>query len=239
MRRRMSLLLPLLLAACRAEAPRETVERGPDPARTPVAVRGLVHLSGDTASFTPCSSVRPMWLLDSTGGDLAAVRDGFGTSATTFYAELDGAWVETPSSGPGAAMSGAFAARTVRRANTGEGMSCSRPAATGRFMAHGSEPFWGVEVTESAIVFRSPEHLTGLAFSADQTDTANHIETADALSWRGVRGGGEPTEITLQVRRIPCRDGMSGEYFGWSASVRLGDRDLTGCAAEGFPEGTP
>ena len=177
-----------------------------------------------------------MWLEDSTAGVLEGVRRGFGPESATMYAELEGGWVATPSSGVGAGMAGAFAARSVRRANAGEGMSCARPAATGRFVAHGSEPFWGVEVTESAIVFRSPEHLNGLTFSADSSDSA---VDADSVSWRGIRGGGEPTEITVKMRRIPCRDGMSGEYFGWSARVRLGTRDLAGCAAEGFPEGTP
>jgi uncharacterized membrane protein len=183
-----------------------------------------------------------MWLVDSTGGVLEEVLRGSGAETRTMYAELNGRWVATPSTGLGAGMAGAFAARDVRRANTGEGMSCARPAATGRFVAHGSEPFWGVEVTESAIVFRSPEHLDGLTFSTDYADSTSHADSAvdaDSVSWRGIRGGGEPAEITVRVRRFPCRDGMSGEYFGWSASVRLGDRDLTGCAAEAFPEGTP
>jgi uncharacterized membrane protein len=230
------LFLTILLSGCQAEAPPARSGATVDEARPLVAVRGTVHLAGDTSSFTPCASARPMWLEDSTAGVLGEVRRGFGAEATTMYAELEGRWIATPSTGLGAGMAGAFAARGIRRANAGEGTSCARPAATGRFVAHGSEPFWGVEVTESAIVFRSPEHLNGLTFS---TDSAEHSEHADSAIWRGIRGGGEPAEITVQVRRIPCRDGMSGEYFGWSASVRLGARDLTGCAAEGFPEGTP
>jgi uncharacterized membrane protein len=230
------LVVSVLLAACRTEPAPERSAQSQDATRPPVAVRGTVHLAGDTSSFTPCASVRPMWLVDSTGGVLEEVLRGSGAEARTMYAELNGRWVATPSMGLGAGMAGAFAARDVRRANTGEGMSCARPAATGRFVAHGSEPFWGVEVTESAIVFRSPEHLDGLTFSADSADSA---VDADSVSWRGIRGGGEPAEITVRVRRIPCRDGMSGEYFGWTASVRLGERDLLGCAAEGFPEGTP
>lgn len=227
----------ILLAACRTgEAPPPGSAESADATRPPVAVRGTVHLAGDSSSFTPCASVRPMWLVDSTGGVLEDVLRGSGAETRTIYAELNGQWVATPATGLGAGMAGAFAARDVRRANTGEGMSCARPAATGRFVAHGSEPFWGVEVTESAIVFRSPEHLEGLTFSADDADFTDY---ADSVSWRGIRGGGEPTEITVRFQRIPCRDGMSGEYFGWSASVRMGARDLTGCAAEGFPEGTP
>jgi uncharacterized membrane protein len=174
-----------------------------------------------------------MWLMDSTAGVLEQVRREPGMEAGTIYAELDGRWVATPSTGPGAGMAGAFAARGVRRANAGEGMSCTRPAATGRFVAQGSEPFWAVEVTESAIVFQSPEHVNGLAFDAVDADDA------DSLSWRGIRGGGEPTDITVQIRPVPCRDGMSGEYFGWSATVRLAERELTGCAAPGFEEGVP
>jgi uncharacterized membrane protein len=175
-----------------------------------------------------------MWLEDSTAGVLGDLQHEFGVEANTLYAELDGRWVATPSTGLGAGMAGAFAVRGVRRANAGEGMSCARPAATGRFVAHGSEPFWGVEVTESAIVFRSPEHLEGLTFG-DRQDA----DSADMVGWRGTRGGGEPTEITARFRRVPCRDGMSGEYFAWSATVRLGERALVGCAAEGLPEGTP
>jgi len=177
-----------------------------------------------------------MWLEDSTSGVLEDVRREFGADAKQLYTEFEGEWVATPSAGLGAGMAGAFVARDVRRANAGEGMSCRRPAPTSRFVAHGSEPFWGVEVTESAIVFRSPEHLDGLTFNAESADVAGN---ADSVRWRGIRGGGEPTEITVQVRHTPCRDGMSGEYFGWTATVRLGERELAGCAARGFPEGTP
>lgn len=230
------LVVPVLFAACRTEGPPARQDTPTEETRPPVAVRGTVHLAGDTSSFTPCASIRPMWLVDSTGGVLEEALRGSGTETRTMYAELNGRWVATPSTGLGAGMAGAFAAHDVRRANAGEGMSCARPAATGRFVAHGSEPFWGVEVTESAIVFRSPEHLEGLTFN---TDDADFTDYANSVSWRGIRGGGEPTEITVRVRRIPCRDGMSGEYFGWTASVRLGERDLLGCAAEGFPEGTP
>jgi uncharacterized membrane protein len=227
------LVISILLGACRTEAPSARPDKSADEPRPLVAVRGTVHLAGDTSSFTPCASDRPMWLEDSTAGVLDEVRRASDPETKTLYAELDGRWVATPAMGLGAGMAGAFAARGVRRANAGEGMSCSRPAATGQFVAHGSEPFWGVEVTGSAIVFRSPEHLEGLTFDAVDADDS------DSLSWRGLRGGGEPTEITVRFRRSPCRDGMSGEYFAWSASVRLGERDLAGCAAEGFPEGTP
>jgi uncharacterized membrane protein len=233
------LIFSILLGACRTEPSPARSAQSVDEPRPLVAVRGTVHLAGDTSSFTPCASGRPMWLVDSTAGVLEGVQGGFGVEARTMYAELDGRWIATPSTGPGAGMAGAFAALGVRRANAGEGMSCTRPAATGRFVAHGSEPFWGVEVTESAIVFRSPEHLAGLTFHADSADAADHADAADSLSWRGIRGGGEPAEITIRFRRIPCRDGMSGEYFGWSASARLGARELNGCAAAGFPEGTP
>jgi uncharacterized membrane protein/ABC-type nickel/cobalt efflux system permease component RcnA len=188
-----------------------------------VAVRGELRYGGDSVSFTPCGSVHSPGFADSTDGVLAAVRQGFGGRADSVYAELDGVW-----------LADTFRAIRVRRANAGEGIDCAQPTISSRYVAHGTEPFWAVEVTDSTIIFRSPEQLNGLVFASPEAAP----DSVGVIGWRGTRQVGTTSTIALRIRAAPCRDGMSGEYFGWAADVQIGDRKLTGCAAKGFPRGT-
>ena len=213
-----------LLGACRP-APKPAPPESPAVGRGPViAVRGDARFAEAAVSFTPCAASRSVALVDSTGGVLAEVRRGSGSSAEQWYLELDGVRTDT-----------SFTALRVRRANAGEGIGCGQPTITSRYVAHGTEPFWAIEVTDSTIIYRSPEHLDGLVFTGQGAST----DSVGVFGWGGARSGGEPSVITVQFRPAACRDGMSGEYFGWTAAVVLGDRALHGCAAMGFPREAP
>lgn len=214
------LMAALLLGACRGESLArrpETSARGPASIE---AVRGTIRFRGDSIRFAPCDSARHSVLLDSTGGALAAVRQSFGSVTDSLYAELDGY-----------SVGDAIVATRVRRANAGEGIGCRQPTLSSPYIASGTEPFWAIEVTQRAIIYRSPEHLNGLVFTGPPPDT----DSAGVVIFRGTRTGSGASAITLRIRQAPCNDGMSGEYFGWVAEVDLDGRTLKGCASKSLP----
>lgn len=87
----------------------------------------------------------------------------------------------------------------------------------------GNEPFWSVELTGSEMVYTTPDSPARRARQPApvvQGTTATYAtETAD----------GAALKVTLVATE--CSDGMSDRTYPLTAMVRLGDLDLTGCAA--------
>lgn len=90
------------------------------------------------------------------------------------------------------------------------------------FRAVGNEPGWFVEVDAGS----NPMLRATLDYGERRLDVANVQRTADG--YRGMSGG-QP--VTLVVRRTACTDGMSGQRFEASATLRVGERDYSGCGA--------
>lgn len=89
--------------------------------------------------------------------------------------------------------------------------------------ARGNEPFWAVDVTPTAIVYRTPELLPdSLAFPLVPavSDSGSHAWTTTASG----------RTLTLRVTRGPCQDTMSGQDFAWSAVIEMDSTSATGCA---------
>ena len=89
--------------------------------------------------------------------------------------------------------------------------------------ALGTEPFWGVELTGTEMVYTAaepPEQRAPQPNPVVQGTTATYeAETAD----------GTPLRVTLIATE--CSDGMSDRTWPLTAMVKVGDQDLTGCAA--------
>lgn len=87
----------------------------------------------------------------------------------------------------------------------------------------GNEPFWSVELTGTEMVYTTPEPPERRApqpHPVIQGTTATYeTETAD----------GTALKVTLVATE--CSDGMSDRIYPLTAMVKLGDLDLTGCAA--------
>lgn len=89
--------------------------------------------------------------------------------------------------------------------------------------ALGTEPFWSVELTGTELVYTSPEppelRAPQPAPVVQGTTATYEAETADGTGLR----------VTLIATE--CSDGMSDRTYPLTAMVKLGDQDLTGCAA--------
>jgi uncharacterized membrane protein len=89
--------------------------------------------------------------------------------------------------------------------------------------ALGTEPFWSVELTGTELVYTtpdSPEQRAPQPNPVAQGTTATYeAETADG------------TDLRVTLIATECSDGMSDRTYPLTAMVKVGDLDLTGCAA--------
>lgn len=89
--------------------------------------------------------------------------------------------------------------------------------------ALGTEPFWGVDLTGTELVYSGadrPEQRAPQPRPAMQGNTA---------TWEAVTTAGNP--ISVMLAATECSDGMSDRTYPLSAIVRIGEETLTGCAA--------
>lgn len=89
--------------------------------------------------------------------------------------------------------------------------------------ALGTEPSWSVELTGTEMVYAAPEPPELRAPQprpvVQGTTATYETETADG------------TELKVTLVTTECSDGMSDRTYPLTAMVRIGGRDLTGCAA--------
>lgn len=89
--------------------------------------------------------------------------------------------------------------------------------------ALGNEPFWSIDLTGNEMVYTTPEPPERRApqpHPVVQGTTATYeTETADGTSLR------------VALVATECSDGMSDRTYPLTAIVRLGEQNLTGCAA--------
>ena len=92
-----------------------------------------------------------------------------------------------------------------------------------RFHCIGTEPFWSIVVTDTAILYTSPEKReVWRAAKAEAAGNASVFRTRDAA--------GNAIEITIRPGR--CNDGMSDTIYEYTVTVDRGGRILKGCARE-------
>lgn len=89
--------------------------------------------------------------------------------------------------------------------------------------ALGTEPFWSVELTGTEMVYTAPEPPEQRAPQPDPV-----VQGTTAV-WEAETADGVALSVTLIATE--CSDGMSDRTYPLTAMVRLGDRELTGCAA--------
>lgn len=87
----------------------------------------------------------------------------------------------------------------------------------------GTEPFWGIELTGSELVYSGVDRPEQRAPQPKITiqGTVATFETRSA--------SGTPFEVTLTATE--CSDGMSDRVFPLTAMVKVGEETLMGCAA--------
>lgn len=89
--------------------------------------------------------------------------------------------------------------------------------------AHGTEPFWGVQIREAQISFSTPE--------ANITFPNKGMTMVGAAAVWESAAGDKPIKVTL-IQQPGCSDGMSDLKYPLAAEVALGGTTYKGCAAK-------
>ncbi len=89
--------------------------------------------------------------------------------------------------------------------------------------ALGTEPFWSVELTGTEMVYTPPEP------PEQRAPQPNPVVQGTTATWEAETAAGTALNVTLVATE--CSDGMSDRTYPLTAMVKIGDLELTGCAA--------
>ncbi len=87
----------------------------------------------------------------------------------------------------------------------------------------GNEPFWSVELTGTEMVYTTPEP------PEQRAPQPNPVVQGTTATWETSTADGTALRLTLVATE--CSDGMSDRTYPLTAMVKLGDLELSGCAA--------
>lgn len=216
-------------------APEPVPTESEPPAESGLAIkRGIAVISADHSTFRPCDESTELWMIDQTDGILARTfagekdADGVANQPLKLYIEAYGERAPVSDDIPAAARkyAGTFLLEeALYAAPDGQTRGCDLPPQDYIVAARGSEPFWSIEVTEAALVWRQPEEPKEISLPAPQTQ-----DSEGAVSY-AASGNGHQMELMIEAQ--PCRDAMSGEYFAYAARATLDSKKFTGCARVG------
>jgi putative lipoprotein len=187
--------------------------------------RGIAVHGDEVRSFRPCGSDEALWAIDRQGvlwevhNELVPHREPY----EEVFAVVAGRMGPPPTEGFGADYPGRLDIEEVLYV-AWEGFGCDTDWSGFGYRAYGNEPFWNIELSAG-----------GLRLNRLGSESRTWTDVRERTVENGVRfeGDGPPIELTLV--REPCRDSMSGAYFGMTARLMLGAEVLRGCALPGSP----
>ena len=86
-----------------------------------------------------------------------------------------------------------------------------------------TEPFWGVELTGTEMVY------SGVDRPEQRAPQGQPVMQGTMAIWEGTTAAGNALKVTLTA--TDCSDGMSDRTFPLTAMVEIGEETLMGCAA--------
>lgn len=234
----------LLLAACGKKAPEEKQKDTSPPDRPEFAqqetiqdwdetkiYRGFAIFGQEKRLFQPCGSSTALWVTDHSGQfwDLHYDIVPHSEPLAQVFAIVEASQEPPPAEGPGRDYPGTLLIEEILYM-THEGLGCKTYWNSFHFRASGNEPSWSIEATDRKL------HLTRIGES-DQTWTSITVSRFE----NGVRyhGSDAGNAVELIITKIPCRDTMSGTYYGYNATLKLRSDTLRGCAVPGIDSFPP
>lgn len=189
--------------------------------------RGIMSLTEDRVTFTPCNAQNAWWVLDQSPGlQTQSLVEGAQSPPAELYVEAYGERTVAVDEPQAAGFEAVFVLEEVLYAGVpGEVRGCDAPDATYIVTARGNEPFWSVEIRDDRAIWRQPSDPQEIVFDAPQTQNA---EGAVNYSARVANHA-----LELMVHAQPCRDSMSGEFFAFTARAKLDGTEFNGCARVG------
>jgi putative lipoprotein len=207
--------VPVLFIACGSGQKTET-------GRT---VAGFAVHGHEVRSFRPCGADQALWAVDRSGTlwKIYEEREFHNELYEEVFCIVEGTAGPAPQGGFGADYPGAIEISKVLYMAQ-EGFRCNVDLSEFHYRAFGNEPFWSVSISADKIVMKTPggEDRVWTDIVQQRTDD-QVVYMAD--------GPAGPVEI--RITEEPCRDSMSGAYYGFSAVARAGDTQFRGCVLRG------
>jgi putative lipoprotein len=132
--------------------------------------------------------------------------------------------IPAPADGFGMDYPGALEIEAVLYAGS-EGPGCDEDWSAFHYRTYGNEPFWSAEVSDDRL------SLSRLGHEDRRWREITRQHTPASIRYIGTDAAEGLVELTITEE--PCRDSMSGAYFGFSAVLRMGEEELHGCALPG------
>jgi uncharacterized membrane protein len=100
------------------------------------------------------------------------------------------------------------------------------PAKVEEFTASGTEPFWGVTIKRSGIVYTTPDAGSRkYAYTAPMRASGRPADSVRVYRLNGSQSG-----LLVIKKARACSDGMSDNVYSYDATLILGNRVMEGCA---------
>lgn len=192
--------------------------------------RGIATIAAERSTFLACGEQRELLMIDQTDGVLERTFAGekdpnAADQALKLYIEAYGErTTDLPARAPG--FAGTFLLEeALYAALDGQTRGCDAPAGDYIVKAHGNEPFWSVQVTDAALLWRQLGEPEEISIAAPQTQNSE-----GAVSYKAAN---DAHKIEVLIVAQACVDDMSGEYFAYAARASLDGKQYTGCARVG------
>jgi len=204
------------------------------PSATPGKVlRGHLTIGAgiEARSFKLCGAEDSLWVEDRTDSDLWSLYRRLSNYPNRpVFMEVAGELTEAPPDGFGAHFQQQILIREVRNASV-ESAGCFATPAQFAFRASGNEPFWNVEISKRGLTFSELGQDGKILFPYSPPTFFG-----EQIIYRSQIRSHQPRNLVVRLEESPCNDSMADAAFSFTATVKIDDRTLTGCAREGEEE---
>ncbi len=221
-------LVPLVAfgaVAC-GSGPGAEETRSSNPVPDQVLLKGHAVFGHEVRTIRPCGEDEGLWAIDGTGllwGVHRELVPGMEPYEEVFVV-VRGSAGDAPSDGFGADYPGSFVVDQVLYA-AGEGFGCDLDLSRFQFRLSGNEPFWTLSLADATA------ELSRMG-APGQIWSDGRLESSEA-GFRYVAEGEGLGSLEVSISEDPCRDTMSGAFYGYRASVVVAGEEFTGCALSG------
>lgn len=187
---------------------------------------GYLMVSPERLAFRQCGDTARSGIVDSSGVLADAVSPFRTGPLDSLFFVLRGDSVVAQAEA-GAESGSRLVVREVVRLSP-ESRGCTGMPDGYVFHAFGEEPFWALTIRADGMSFQEPDRQEPLRFPAAMAERSGGVVRYESVSLTP-----DSTSVIVELRHEMCSDSMSGEVTNHVAVVRLGSRELHGCAREG------
>lgn len=185
----------------------------------------------EARSFKLCGAEDSLWVEDRTGTDLWSLYRRLSSYPNRpVFMEVTAELADAPPGGFGAHFQQQILISEVLTASV-ESAGCFAAPAQFAFRASGNEPFWNVEISRRGLAFSELGRDERILFPYSPPTFFG-----EQIIYRSQVRSHELRTVVVRLEERPCSDSMADASFSFTATVKIDDRTLSGCAREGEEE---